>query len=148
MYLLKLFTAIKNPFVVGFLISLIGSLPLGYANVIDLEILLTQGNLASFSFIAGIVFIHFFVLKATALLANWLVSQKKLVAFISWFTLVLFLLLGFVFFLNRFNSENFSSTNLPLLTYPFFLGVFINILNFIQWPYWSGIYILLSLLTD
>jgi hypothetical protein len=30
-----------------------------------------------------------------------------------------------------------------LIQYPFLLAVFLNLLNFIQWPYWSGILVYL-----
>jgi hypothetical protein len=48
----------NNPLAVGFLISLIGALPLGYINAINLQILLEQGSHASFLFIAGILIIQ------------------------------------------------------------------------------------------
>ncbi|SDH70032.1 hypothetical protein SAMN04488062_11248 [Flavobacterium omnivorum] len=41
------------------------------------------------------------------------------------------------------NHQNISLSNLILIQYPFLLAAFLNILNFIQWPYWSGIYIYL-----
>ncbi|SHM62276.1 hypothetical protein [Flavobacterium xanthum] len=41
------------------------------------------------------------------------------------------------------NHQNVSLSNLILIQYPFLLAVFLNLLNFIQWPYWSGIYIYL-----
>ena len=80
----------KNPLLLGILISLMGSLPLGYINVISLQILLEQGNWATVSFISGIVFIEFFVLKAVSFGAKWLVEQKKLLLFIDVFTIVFF----------------------------------------------------------
>lgn len=143
MFLVKHISKIKSPFFVGFIISLLGALPLGYINVIDLQILLDQGTLASSLFILGIVFIEFFVLKITSAIASWLISQKKLVLFIEWFTLIFFLIIGYYFFININNQENFSTENLPLFAYPFLLGIFLNALNFIQWPYWSGVYVLL-----
>ena len=72
----------KNPFVLGFLISLIGALPFGYINVISLQILLEQGKWASLSFIIGIIFIQYFVLKTVRKMAGWLISQQKLMLFI------------------------------------------------------------------
>jgi hypothetical protein len=67
----------NSPFLLGFGISLMGALPLGYINVISLQILLEQGNTAVISFISGIVFIEFFVLKAVSFGAKWLVKQKN-----------------------------------------------------------------------
>jgi hypothetical protein len=47
----------KKPLLLGLSISLLGALPLGYTNVISLQILLEQGNWASLSFIFGIIFV-------------------------------------------------------------------------------------------
>lgn len=133
----------NSPFALGFLISLMGALPLGYINVISLQILLEQGNWSTVSFISGIVFIEFFVLKAVSFGAKWLVEQKKLLLFIDVFTIVFFLSIGYYFFSNINNDKNFSLSQLQLAQFPFILGLLLNSLNFIQWPYWSGIYIYL-----
>ena len=133
----------NKPLLLGFLISLMGALPLGYINVISLQILLEQGNWATVSFISGIVFTEFFVLKAVSFGAKWLVEQKKLLLFIDAFTIVFFSAIAYYFFSNINSSTNFSLSQLKLAQFPFVLGLLLNSLNFIQWPYWSGIYIYL-----
>lgn len=133
----------NKPFLLGFLISLIGALPLGYINVISLQLLLEQGSWSSFTFILGIITIEYFVLKIVSKIAKWLVEQKKLLLFIDVFTIVFFLAIGFYFFKNIGSSKNFSLAELSLTSFPFALGLLLNCLNFIQWPYWSGIYIVL-----
>lgn len=143
MKILDKYTPKNKPLLLGILISLIGSLPLGYINVISLQILLEQGNRAEFSFIAGIVFVQFFVLKAVSFGAKWLVKQKKLLLFIDTFTIVFFLGIAFYFYYHINNGTNFSLSQLKLAKYPFFLALLLNSVNFIQWPYWSGIYIYL-----
>lgn len=143
MRIIKQISKVKNPFAIGFVISLLGALPLGYINVINLQILLIQGNFASNLFILGVVSVSFLMLKTTSVFAEFLISQKKLTVIIQWFTLIFFLLIGIYFVINRTNTDNFSSNHLPFLTHPFFLGIFLNALNFIQWPYWSGIFVFL-----
>lgn len=133
----------NKPLLLGFLISLMGALPLGYINVICLQVLLEQGRWAAISLIAGIVFIEFFVLIIVSRIAKWLVEQKKIVLFIDVFTIVFFLVIAAYFFINIRNSKNFSLGTLQLATYPFLLGITLNTFNFIQWPYWSGIYVFL-----
>lgn len=133
----------KSLFALGFFISLMGTLPLGYLNVIGLQILLEKGNWATASFIFGIVAVEFFVLKITAFGAKWLVEQKKLLLFIDIFTIVFFSGIAFYFFFNIGNEKNFSLSQLQLIQFPFVLGLVLNSLNFMQWPYWSGIYLYL-----
>lgn len=143
MKLLDKYTPKNSPFLLGFGISLMGSLPLGYINVIGLQILLEQGNWATVSFISGIVFVEFFVLKVASFGAKWLVDQKKLLLFIDVFTIAFFLGIAVYFTTNIGNNQNFSLSQLQLAQFPFILGLLLNSLNFIQWPYWSGIYIYL-----
>lgn len=128
--------------VLGFLISLLGSLPLGYINVVGLQILLEKGFSKHLFFIIGIISIQFFVLKFVSISAKWLVRQKKLILYIDVFTVVFFALITYYFF-TKTSEQSASLTQFPLANYPFLLGLFLNSLNFIQWPYWAGIYIYL-----
>lgn len=143
MKLIDKITPKNSPFFLGFLISLLGSLPLGYINVIGLQILLEQGSLAVISFISGVIFIQFFMLKTVSFGAKWFVKQTKLLLFIDVFTIIFFSLIAGYFITNIGNQENFSLSTLKLAQFPFILGLLLNSLNFIQWPYWSGIYIYL-----
>lgn len=133
----------KNSFALGFFISLMGTLPLGYLNVIGLQLLLEKGNWATTFFIFGIVFVEFFVLKIAAFSAKWLVEQKQLLLFIDIFTIVFFSSIAFYFYFNIGNEKNFSMAQLQLIQFPFVLGLVLNSLNFMQWPYWSGMYLYL-----
>lgn len=143
MTILTRFTFKKNAFVLGFFISLMGTLPLGYLNVIGLQILLEKGNWAASSFIFGIVAVEFFVLKIAAFGAKWLIEQKKLLLFIDIFTIVFFSSIAIYFYFNIGNEKNFSLSQLQLIQFPFVLGLALNSLNFMQWPYWSGMYLYL-----
>ncbi len=131
----------NKSFLLGFLISLIGSLPLGYLNVIGLQILVEQGGFAIISFILGIIVVEFFVLKIVSFGAKWLVKQRKVLLFIDVFTILFFMSIALYFLSNINNEKTFSLSQLQLARYPFVLGVLLNGLNAIQWPYWSGIYL-------
>ena len=107
-----------NPILLGFFISLLGSLPLGYINVVGLQILLQQGIISHILFVFGIVFIQFFVLKSVIVGAKWLVKQKNLLLFIDVFTVLFFALLSYYFFTN-YNVASSSLSQFPLSRYPF-----------------------------
>lgn len=130
----------NNSFLLGLLISFMGSLPLGYLNVIGLQILFKQGHLAIMSFILGIMAVEFFVLKIVGFGAKWLVGQKRLLLFIDVFTILFLGSIAWYFISNIGNDKSFSLSQLQLVQYPFILGVLLNSLNAIQWPYWAGIY--------
>jgi hypothetical protein len=133
----------KNPFWLGFFISFLGSIPLGYLNVIGLEILLEQGYVDAISFISGVVIIEFFVLWVVSKLAKWLLKQRKLLLFVDVFTIVFFLGIAYYFYTTYNTGNNFSLKQLQLAKYPIVLGLVLNSLNFMQWPYWSGMYLYL-----
>lgn len=143
MKLLERYNFKNKAFLLGFLISLLGSLPMGYINVIGLQMLLEQGNLAIVSFILGILVVEFFVLKIVGFAAKWLVEQKRLLLFIDIFTVLFLSSMAWYFTSNVSNDTNYGLSQLQLAQYPFVLGVLLNGLNAIQWPYWSGIYIYL-----
>lgn len=133
----------KHPFWLGFFISFLGSIPLGYLNVIGLEIMLERGAVDAFLFISGVIIIELFVLWILSKLAKWLIKQRKLLLLIDVFTIVFFLGIAYYFY-DTFNTNtNFSLTQLQLAKYPIVLGLILNSLNFMQWPYWSGIYLYL-----
>lgn len=131
----------NNALLLGFLISLLGTLPLGYLNVIGLQILFEQGHFALTAYIIGIMVIEFFVLLIVGFVAKWLVQQKKLLLFVDVFTILFLSSIAWYFVCNISNNSNFSLAQLRMAQYPFMLGVILNSLNLIQWPYWSGIYI-------
>ncbi|WP_026976286.1 hypothetical protein [Flavobacterium tegetincola] len=141
MKLLRKYAPKDRPLLLGMGISLMGSLPLGYINVISLQVLTEQGKWASLFFIAGIITIQFFVLNFVSKMALWLVNQKKLLTAIDLFTFVFLLFVGIYFLTDTINNNKSSTlSDFKLAQYPFFLAVFLNGLNFIQWPYWAGIY--------
>ncbi len=133
----------NNPLVIGFLISLIGTLPLGYLNVISLQLLMENGHSASIQFILGVVSIEYVVLKVVSFAAKWLVQQQKLLLFIDIFTILFFSSIAYYFYATIGNEQNFSLTKLQLVQIPFLLGLLLNSLNFMQWPYWSGVFLYL-----
>jgi hypothetical protein len=124
---------------VGFLVSFLGSIPLGYLNLVGLEIYAKSGlhNLVFFLF--GIIFVESFVIYFTLLFAKQLVKNKKLMKIIDLFSVVFMFLLAFVFYLN-FNQTTNSNDHLReyLMYSPFVIGVILNAFNFLQLPFWTS----------
>lgn len=124
---------------VGFLVSFLGSVPLGYLNLVGLEIYAKSGlhNLVFFLF--GVIFIETFVIYFTLLFARELIKNRKLMKIIDLFSVGFMLTLAFVFYLN-FNHPTESDYYLePYLIYsPFIIGVILNGFNFLQLPFWTS----------
>lgn len=127
---------LKN-IVVGFLVSFVGSIPLGYLNIIGYEIYSKKGFPNTVEYLIGVVIVEAVVIYATLLFADVLTQQKKWLKRIELFTIVFLLILGASFFLNQ--DQNSTATSSVYTNYlPFFTGLILSALNFIQIPFWTG----------
>ena len=88
---------------IGFGISFIGALPLGYLNLFGFDIYSSAGFLAFLNFLLGVVTVEMLVVAATLKGAMWLLSHKKLVLVMEILSIV-FLLLFAASFLYKSNS--------------------------------------------
>ncbi|TDW47009.1 hypothetical protein EV144_10525 [Flavobacterium sp. 270] len=124
---------------VGFLVSFIGSIPLGYLNLAGLEIYTKSGlhNLVFFLF--GVIFVETFVIYFTLLFAKQLVKNKKLMKIIDFFAVIFMFVLAYFFYSNATSTSGLSSNlNSYLMYSPFVIGVILNCFNFLQLPFWTS----------
>lgn len=121
---------------VGFLVSFIGSIPLGYLNVIGFDIYKASGIQPTVFYLLGVVCVEFVVIYVTLIFANKLAKNTKLLKFIEAFSILFMFVLAFVFYLSsnadQANKTLFSTTG----TNFFFAGLGYSFLNFIQIPFW------------
>ncbi len=126
----------KNLFF-GFIISFIGSLPIGYLNIVGYEINRFYGFYTSIFFYLGIIIIEFLIVYLTLIAGNYLSKNKKLMQFIEYFSMFFIFLLG-IYFFNLSNSE--SNTSIDIKNYSNFqifgLGLLLSSFNFMQIPFW------------
>lgn len=124
---------------VGFLISFIGSIPLGYLNVIGFEIYKQQGLMITICYLLGVICIEFFVIFFTLIFANKLASNEKLTKYIEGFSIIFMFVLAYIFYAsatkngnqgNEFSHFGFWGT--------FTTGIVLSCLNFIQIPFWTS----------
>jgi len=123
----------------GFLVSFIGSIPLGYLNIIGFEIYDAFGIEELLLYLMGVVFIEGFVVYFTLVFANKLVKNKKLMKIIDFLGVVFLLILAYSFYslssgttTNRNYLEKYGSYS------PFLIGLLLSSLNFLQIPFWTG----------
>ncbi len=123
---------------VGFIVSVVGSLPLGYINLIAFEIYKTNGNHSLYYFLIGVVLVEFFVIRMTLYGAVWLLKNSKMVKSIELIS-ILFLLVLAISFLWQSPSQNSTTPSGFISQYhPFLIGLFFNGINLIQLPFWAG----------
>jgi hypothetical protein len=126
---------LKN-ILVGFLVSFIGSIPLGYLNVIGFDIYISKGLNQTVFYLLGVICVEFFVIFGTLFFANKLNSNHKLLKYIEMFSVVFMFVLAY-FFYSSANSEQVNRTVFSNINHSFFfVGLLFSSLNFIQIPFW------------
>jgi hypothetical protein len=123
---------------VGFAISFIGSIPLGYLNVVGYQIY-QKSNLENLIFyLLGVLIIEGFVIYGTMLFAKKLSENDRLLKTISLFSIFFMMVLAVVFYFQLNDGNPNSSQNIVLKYLPFLTGVILSSLNFVQIPFWIG----------
>lgn len=125
---------LKN-IVVGFLVSFIGSIPLGYLNVVGFQVYEKLGLMPTMLYLLGVITIEFFVIYFTLIFAKRLAENKKLTRFIEAFSIVFMFVLAYVFYSSANTKSDFSTA---FRYAPLLLGIVLSGLNFIQIPFWTG----------
>jgi hypothetical protein len=126
---------------VGFLVSFLGSLPLGYLNVAGLEMYDGGANPARLiSYLLGVIVVEVVIIYLTLIFAKKLIEQKKLMRFIEAFSVVFIFGLA-VFFYMKTLAEN-EIPNRTVNVYwgwpGFLVGIGLSCINFQQVPFWTG----------
>lgn len=122
---------------VGFLVSFLGSLPLGYLNIIGFQIYDEKGIQSLIFYLLGVITVESIVIYFTLIFAQKLHSNRKLIQIIEAFTIVFFFLLAYLFYSQSQRSvseENYLSAYLTFSA--FAVGLICNGLNFMQIPFW------------
>lgn len=121
---------------VGFLVSFLGSIPLGYLNVIGFDIYNSEGIRSTMFFLLGVICIEFWVILLTLIFADKLFKKEKLLKFIEGFSVVFMFILAYIFYSSA-NSDDPNRTVFSNTCDNFFIaGIVYSCLNFIQVPFW------------
>jgi hypothetical protein len=130
--------AFKN-IIVGFVVSFVGSLPLGYLNIIGVEILSKLGMNPLLSYLWGVILIEAIVIYFTVIFSTQLAENKKLLKSIDFFAVFFLLLIAYMFFAYSNQSQQEHNYLEEYIQYsPFLIGMVLCGLNFLQIPFWMG----------
>lgn len=125
--------------IVGFLVSFIGSIPLGYLNLVGFEIYLKTNLLQLYYYLFGVVIIEAIVIYGTLQFAHKLDLNPKLKKWISLFSVFFLFFLAYYFYAENSNTVENKSDYIALLKYPTLLtGLFLSSINFAQIPFWMS----------
>jgi hypothetical protein len=130
--------ALKNIFF-GFIVSFIGSLPLGYLNIIGVEILSKLGMNPLLSYLLGVIAIEAVVIYYTVIFSTQLAENKKLMKSIDFFAVFFLFLIAFLFYSYSNQTQQEHNYLEDYIQYsPFLIGLVLCGLNFLQIPFWMG----------
>ena len=131
-------TILKNIFF-GFIVSFLGSLPLGYLNIIGVEVLSEWGINSVVFYLLGVILVEAVVIYFTVIFANQLAASKKLMKSIDFFAIFFLLMIAYLFYVNSnqtVESHNYLENYVQYS--PFIIGMVLCGLNFLQIPFWMG----------
>lgn len=129
---------LKNIFF-GFIVSFLGSLPLGYLNIIGVEIISELGINSLVFYLLGVVVVEAIVIYFTVIFANQLAENKKLMKAIDFFAVFFLVFIAYLFYAssNQIAVEHNYLENYVQYS-PFLIGLVLCGLNFLQIPFWLG----------
>lgn len=130
--------AFKN-IIVGSVISFLGSLPLGYLNIVGAEVFSKLGMHSLVFYLLGVISIEAVVIYFTVIFSNELVNNKKLMKSIDFFAVFFLLLLAYLFYTySGQTAQNHNYLQQYVQYSPFLIGLVLCGLNFLQIPFWMG----------
>jgi hypothetical protein len=126
---------------VGFLVSFVGSLPLGYLNIAGLEIYAGGFETARlFWYLLGVVSVEIVIIYLTLIFAGRLIEQKRLMRFIEAFSVLFIFALAVFFYMTTLSLDEIPNRTVTVYWgWPgFLIGIGLSSINFQQLPFWTG----------
>lgn len=123
----------------GFIVSFLGSLPLGYLNIVGVEIMSKLGLNSLISYLFGVITVEALVIYFTVVFSVKLIENKVLMRFLDFFAVFFLLLIAYLFYAysNQTTQENNYLEEYVRYS-PFLIGMVLCGLNFLQIPFWLG----------
>lgn len=129
--------ALKN-ILVGFAISFIGSIPLGYLNVIGFQIYSEDGSKALNLYLIGVLLIEAIVIYSTLKLSAKIAMNHKWKNYISIFSFIFLLGIAFLTYSSSGNNNVNTSFGDYYTLPPLLIGIVLSCLNVAQIPFWMS----------
>lgn len=122
----------------GFLISFIGTLPLGTLNVAAMQISITDGISPALWFASGALTAEMIYVRISLGAMNWVRKNEKLLKILEWATLLIVLALAASSFWAAYHPKIQQNVILSGGMHRGLLGLIMSSLNPMQIPFWFG----------
>ena len=124
-------------FLIGFLISFLGQLPLGNMNLTATQLSVQENLRNAWKYGLGIVLIEIIYLRLALTGMDWVVEHKQLFTIMGWLTVVVFIALGVLaFIMARKQTSAKKGLLLNNKMNRLCLGVVVSAINPAQIPFW------------
>jgi threonine/homoserine/homoserine lactone efflux protein len=122
----------------GFLISFIGTLPLGTLNVAAMQIAITDGVSPAIWFAAGALTAEMIYVRISLVAMDWIRKYDKLLKALEWATLIIVFALALSSFWAAYHPKVEKNIILSNAMHRGLLGLLMSALNPVQIPFWFG----------
>lgn len=130
--------ALKN-ILVGFAVSFIGSIPLGYLNLIGFQIYSTSNLNQLNLYLIGVLLIEAIVIYTTLKLSSKVAMNPKWKNMISIFSFIFLISIAFLTYNSTSSQGNSLEKYNSFLSYSAFIsGIILSSINFAQIPFWMS----------
>ncbi|MCX8019156.1 MAG: LysE family translocator [Chitinophagaceae bacterium] len=125
-------------FVVGMLVSFLGSLPLGTLNVAAMQISISSGIISAMLFSAGSLTAEIIYVRISLVAIDWIRKQEKILKALEWISLIIVVSLAFFSFYSALHPKVQKHIVLDSPLPKYLLGLFMSAVNPVQIPFWFG----------
>ncbi len=122
----------------GFLISFLGSLPLGTLNIAAMQIGITDGISPAIWFAAGSLTAEIIYVRLSLVAMDWVRRQDKILKALEWLTVIIVLALAVSSFWAAITPQGEKNVLLSNTMHRGLLGFTMSALNPVQIPFWFG----------
>lgn len=123
----------------GFLISLLGTLPLGTLNMTALQISIRDGVAAGFLFATGVFIVEMLYVRVSLVGMDWINRNQRLLSWLQRITVLMILALAFGSFWSALHpAKGNSNVIIPESVNHLALGFMMSAINPVQIPFWLG----------
>ncbi len=122
---------------VGFAVSFLGSIPLGYLNVVGYQVYAKSGMRELLLFLLGVILVEAIVIYLTVIFTQQILKKQKLIKIIELFSIVFMLALAYIFYASG-NDEMAPVKGFRQYSSTFVLGLVLSCFNFLSIPFWTG----------
>ncbi|GAC1449390.1 MAG: hypothetical protein NVSMB7_11420 [Chitinophagaceae bacterium] len=125
-------------FITGFIVSFLGSLPLGTLNVAAMQIAVSDGVRQAFLFAAGALTSEVIYVRLSLIAMDWIRKQQRLLRILEWVTVAIVLALALSSFYAATHPGVHKNIILSSSLNMYWLGLIMCALSPVQIPFWFG----------